>query len=336
VALSYVTITELAIDGSAADLNGTAVFTPNQAAYAPGTGLVADAPVEAQVVGGQLKTLSGGALQLLATDNTLSFTTLTGFLQWSVQLTLGGVAQPAWSFSLPSSPGSRELFSLANTAAGSGGGVSSVTAGDASISIGGTSMVPTVETGTLDAIAALHPAAGNVTVNGHKVTGLASGTASSDAAALGQLPSPGSPLATTAGGSGSSYASLAALLLALLASGGGTMGAVLAPKVVTLADAATVTVNAALGNEFDLTLGGNRTIAAPSGLTNGQRLTFRIRQPSSGGPFSPAFASGAGGYSFGSGPAPAWSTAASACDVVAFDYDSVKNQLMCLGSAAGF
>jgi hypothetical protein len=78
-------------------------------------------------------------------------------------------------------------------------------------------------------------------------------------------------------------------------------------------------------------------MGAPSGSpANGQRLTFRVRQPASGGPFTLTWASGSGGYSFGSGSAPLLSSAASACDLAAFDYDSVKNQWMYLGSATGF
>lgn len=71
---------------------------------------------------------------------------------------------------------------------GSGGGVQSVTAGDTSIVVGGTAPNPTVETGTLDLIAADHPPVGAVAVNGQKITGLANGSAPTDAAAFGQLP----------------------------------------------------------------------------------------------------------------------------------------------------
>jgi hypothetical protein len=73
------------------------------------------------------------------------------------------------------------------TGGGGGGSVDSVTAGDSSISIGGTAANPTVETGTLDEIASLHPPAANWSNNSKKITGLANGTASSDAAAFGQI-----------------------------------------------------------------------------------------------------------------------------------------------------
>ena len=67
-------------------------------------------------------------------------------------------------------------------------GVASVTAGDTSIVIGGTASAPTVETGTLDVIAADHPPAADWSNNSHKITGLANGAAASDAAAFGQIP----------------------------------------------------------------------------------------------------------------------------------------------------
>lgn len=63
---------------------------------------------------------------------------------------------------------------------------------------------------------------------------------------------------------------------------GGTMTGAFIESVVTLTDASTITVNAALGNIFEVTLGGNRTLGNPSGAVNGQRLTFRIRQDATG------------------------------------------------------
>ena len=65
---------------------------------------------------------------------------------------------------------------------------------------------------TLDQVPA--PAA-NVTMNSHKLTNLANGASGTDAAAFGQLPSSGSPLALTAGGTGQDAASASALLTAL-------------------------------------------------------------------------------------------------------------------------
>ena len=80
---------------------------------------------------------------------------------------------------------------LGNAGGGSGGGVQDVTAADTSIVVGGTAAHPTVRTGTLDVIAADHPAAADWSNNAHKITGLANGSAASDAAAFGQIPQPG-------------------------------------------------------------------------------------------------------------------------------------------------
>jgi len=52
---------------------------------------------------------------------------------------------------------------------------------------------------------------------------------------------------------------------------------------VTLVDAATITVNAAQGSTFDVTLLGSRILGNPTGAFNGQRLLFRVRQDTIGG-----------------------------------------------------
>lgn len=64
---------------------------------------------------------------------------------------------------------------------------------------------------------------------------------------------------------------------------GDTLTGAVIPSVVTLTDAATIAVNAALGNQFTVTLGGNRTLGNPTGAVNGQLLLFVIRQDGSGG-----------------------------------------------------
>lgn len=64
---------------------------------------------------------------------------------------------------------------------------------------------------------------------------------------------------------------------------GGKITATFLNRVVTLTDAATIAVDASLGNTFDVTLGGNRTLGAPTNPINGQKVTFRIRQDATGG-----------------------------------------------------
>lgn len=96
---------------------------------------------------------------------------------------------------------------LNTTGATPPGGVTSVTAGDTSITVGGTASAPTIETGTLDVTATLHPPAGPVPMNGQRFTGLANGLAATDSAAFGQIPAIATaapqPLSTaTAGATG--------------------------------------------------------------------------------------------------------------------------------------
>jgi hypothetical protein len=265
VTLAYVTLTGTFEDGKGNPLNGTATFTPNTTVYASGGPVLQpDVPVEAVVTGGELQDSAGQPLKLLATDNAgLSYVGQTGFVFWKVQLTIGGVEQDPWSFFLPSSPSTRDLYSLAGT------GV---------------------------AVA---------------------------------------PLPTTAGGTGLDEASLGALLTALLAAGGGTMGAELSPKVVALTDAATIKVDASQGNDFRVTLGGARTMGEPSNPVDGQSITFELVQDGTGSR-TVTWTSGAGGYSFGSGSAPTLSTAAGTRDLVAFRYSASKGEWLALGSALGF
>jgi hypothetical protein len=84
---------------------------------------------------------------------------------------------------------SGELGGVGGTTGGGGGGaVNSVSAGDASVIIAPVTGAVVVTTGTLDQIANLHIAAANWTNGGFKITSLANGTAATDAAAFGQIP----------------------------------------------------------------------------------------------------------------------------------------------------
>ena len=54
-------------------------------------------------------------------------------------------------------------------------------------------------------------------------------------------------------------------------------------KVATLTDAATIEIDASLGSVFTVTLGGNRTLGAPTNSTNGQKIIIRVTQDNVGG-----------------------------------------------------
>jgi hypothetical protein len=118
--------------------------------------------------------------------------------------------------------------------------------------------------------------------------------------------------------------------------GGLPMLGELSPAVVELADAPVIEVDALLGNDFWVTIGGNRTFAAPTNPSDGQKILIEVLQPESGGPFTPAFATGTGGYDFGAWPAPQWSTAPGALDQVAFRYSARRSAWLYLGFGPGF
>lgn len=65
--------------------------------------------------------------------------------------------------------------------------------------------------------------------------------------------------------------------------------------VVTLTDAATIATDASLGNHFEVTLGGNRTLGNPTNPTDGQKATWEVLQDATGSrtlSFGTAFAFG--------------------------------------------
>lgn len=118
-------------------------------------------------------------------------------------------------------------------------------------------------------------------------------------------------------------------------------GTVIAPKLVcswvALTDAATIAVDASLGIKFAVTLGGNRSMAAPSNPSDGQTALFRIRQDGTGNR-TLSWTSGAGGYSFGSDitAAPTLSTAINKVDYVGFIYDATNDRWHLLSYARGY
>lgn len=115
--LNVVTLTGMFEDGSGNPLSGSASFTPSATVYAGGIPLLQpDVPVQAQIAGGQLETLSGEPLTLVATDNAgLDVEGLTGWWCWTVQVTVSGQTMDPWSFFLPHEPSTVDLWSLANT-----------------------------------------------------------------------------------------------------------------------------------------------------------------------------------------------------------------------------
>jgi hypothetical protein len=88
--------------------------------------------------------------------------------------------------------------------------------------------------------------------------------------------------------------------------------------VVALTDGATITPDFAAGNNFSVTLGGNRTLANPTNLTAGQSGVIVVTQDATGGR-TLAFG---GNWKFPGGTAPTLTTAASSVDVIAYYVES--------------
>jgi len=106
-----------------------------------------------------------------------------------------------------------------------------------------------------------------------------------------------------------------------------------APAVVVLADAATIAVDASLGNDFRVTIAGNRTMGNPSVPVDGQKIVFQITQ-GTGGPFTITWGSS---YEFSAGLAqPTLSTTAGLTDLLGFIYNAAKTKWLLVASVTGF
>jgi hypothetical protein len=114
---------------------------------------------------------------------------------------------------------------------------------------------------------------------------------------------------------------------------GGTMTGPLTMTPVALSDATTIAVSATSGNDFYVTLNGNRTLGAPSGPADRQIIRVDVIQPASGGPYTLTYNAV---YDFGAGSAPALSAAAGKVDTLAFRYVASIARWCYLGSGLGF
>ena len=93
---------------------------------------------------------------------------------------------------------------------------------------------------------------------------------------------------------------------------------------VALTDAATIASDAGMSNNFTVTLGGNRTMGNPTGLTNGVILNWKIKQDATG---SRTLAYGSM-FKWAGGTAPVLSTAANARDFITAQYFSDEDILV--------
>ena len=107
----------------------------------------------------------------------------------------------------------------------------------------------------------------------------------------------------------------------------------LAPDVVNLADAATIAVDASQGNDYRVTIAGNRTLATPSNPADGQKIIIQVTQGSAGA-FTLSYGSG---FEFSTAlPQPTLSTAAGDTDLLAFVYNAAKSRWLLAAFVPGF
>jgi hypothetical protein len=106
-----------------------------------------------------------------------------------------------------------------------------------------------------------------------------------------------------------------------------------APAVVVLADAATIAVDASLGNDFRVTIAGSRTMGNPSNPVDGQAVIFQVTQGTGG---SSAITWGSS-YEFSAGlPQPALSATAGQTDLLGFIYNAAKGKWLLAAFVNGF
>jgi len=83
---------------------------------------------------------------------------------------------------------------------------------------------------------------------------------------------------------------------------------------VTLTDATYIAIDLNKGNHFTITLGGNRTLAAPNNVLDGQSGIITVKQPSNGG-YTLSFNTS---WKFPSGVTPSLSTSGHAVDLLPY------------------
>lgn len=102
---------------------------------------------------------------------------------------------------------------------------------------------------------------------------------------------------------------------------------------VALTDAATIAIDASLGNHFRVTLSANRTLGAPTNPTDGQRILVEVAQDATGGRTLAYNAV----YAFGTDvTSPTLTTTASKVDYLGFVYSSAAVKWRCLAVAKGY
>ena len=105
-------------------------------------------------------------------------------------------------------------------------------------------------------------------------------------------------------------------------------------SVVTLTDAASVALDASLGNTFRLVAGGDRTIQAPSNPINGQKII--IQHYASGGARTLTLTTGAGGFRFGTDITSLAATSSGKTDYIGAIYNADDSRWDVIAVVTGY
>jgi len=107
----------------------------------------------------------------------------------------------------------------------------------------------------------------------------------------------------------------------------------LAPAVVALTDAATIAVDASLGNDFRVTIAGDRTMGNPANPAAGQQIIFQVTQGQAGS----STITWGDGYQFSTAlPRPTLSSSAGQTDLLGFIYNAAKGKWLLAAFVDGF
>jgi hypothetical protein len=105
---------------------------------------------------------------------------------------------------------------------------------------------------------------------------------------------------------------------------------------VTLTDASTIATDAALGDLYRVTLGGNRTLGVPTNPADGQKILYEVTQDGTGSR-TLTLSTSTGGFSFGTDvPSVTLSTAAGKTDLIGAIYNLAANRWRVIAFAKGY
>lgn len=109
------------------------------------------------------------------------------------------------------------------------------------------------------------------------------------------------------------------------------------PKTVTLTDAATIALDASLGNHFKVTLAGNRTLGVPTNAVDGQKIMIEVIQDATGSRTLTLTTGSAGSFAFGSDiTGVTLSTAANKVDFIGCVYSSSAQRWRVIAFVKGY